>query len=91
MLDIRAKCNILPIKIAKNLSYIIYSINTFIIFIIIRDQFGFANIIKIKIEIIKGVNCKDIFFLINNSFKTLLKMLFISKMKIAINYKDNSL
>jgi len=37
MLDIRAKCNILFIKIAKNLGYIIYSINTFIIFIVIRD------------------------------------------------------
>jgi hypothetical protein len=34
MLDIKAKCNILLIKIAKNLSYIIYSVNTFIIFTI---------------------------------------------------------
>jgi len=31
------------------------------------------------------------FFLIDNSLKTLLRMPFISKMKIAINYKDNSL
>jgi len=37
MLNIRAKYNILFIEIAKNLSYIIYSINTFIIFIVIRD------------------------------------------------------
>jgi len=37
MLNIRAKCNILSIKIAKNLSYIIYNVNTFIIFIVIRD------------------------------------------------------
>jgi len=37
MLDIRAKCNILFIKIAKNLSYVIYSVNTFIMFIITRD------------------------------------------------------
>jgi hypothetical protein len=37
MLDIRAKCNILLIKIAKNLSYIIYSVNTFIIFIVISN------------------------------------------------------
>jgi hypothetical protein len=34
MLDIRAKYNILLIKIAKNLSYIIYSVNTLIIFIV---------------------------------------------------------
>jgi len=34
MLDIRAKCNILLIKIAKNLSCVIYSINTFTIFIV---------------------------------------------------------
>jgi hypothetical protein len=34
MLNIKAKYNILLIKIAKNLSYIIYSVNTFIIFII---------------------------------------------------------
>jgi hypothetical protein len=34
MLDIRAKYNILLIKIAKNLSYIIYSVNTFTIFIV---------------------------------------------------------
>jgi len=32
MLNIRAKYNILLTKIAKNLSYVIYSINTFIIF-----------------------------------------------------------
>jgi hypothetical protein len=37
MLNIKAKCNILLIEIAKNLSYIIYSINTFIIFIVISD------------------------------------------------------
>jgi hypothetical protein len=37
MLDIKAKCNILFIKIAKNLSYVIYSVNTFIMFIVIRD------------------------------------------------------
>jgi hypothetical protein len=30
------------------------------------------------------------FFLIDNSFKTLLRMPFISKIKMAINYKDNS-
>jgi len=37
MLDIRAKCNILFTEIAKNLSYVIYSVNTFIMFIVIRD------------------------------------------------------
>ena len=37
ILNIKAKCNILSIEIAKNLSYIIYSINTFIISIVIRD------------------------------------------------------
>jgi hypothetical protein len=81
MLNIRAKYNILLIKMAKNLSYIIYSVNTFIIFIIISNQFSFTSAIKIKIEIVKGVNCKDVFFLINNSLKTLLRILFISKMK----------
>jgi hypothetical protein len=54
---------------------------------IVRDQFGFANIAKIRIKITKEVSYKDIFFLINNFFKTLLRMLFISKIKIAINYK----
>jgi hypothetical protein len=34
MLDIRAKYNILLTKMAKNLSYVIYSVNTFIIFTI---------------------------------------------------------
>jgi hypothetical protein len=37
MLDTRAKCNILFIEIAKNLSYVIYSVNTFIMFIVTRD------------------------------------------------------
>jgi hypothetical protein len=32
-----------------------------------------------------------VFFLVNNSLKTLLRMLFISKIKIAINYKDDGL
>jgi hypothetical protein len=31
------------------------------------------------------------FFLIDNSLKTLLRMLFINKIKIAIDYKDNNL
>ena len=91
MLNIRAKCNILLTKIAKNLSCIIYSVNTFTISTVTSDQFSFISAIRIKIEIIKGVNCKDIFFLVNNSLKTLLRMPFISKIKIAINYKDDSL
>jgi len=37
MLDIRAKCNILLTKMAKNLSYIIYSVNTFTIFTVTSD------------------------------------------------------
>jgi len=37
ILNIKAKCNILSIEIAKNLSYIIYSVNIFTIFTIIRD------------------------------------------------------
>jgi hypothetical protein len=37
MLDIRAKYNILLIKIAKNLSCVIYSVNTFIIFIVTNN------------------------------------------------------
>jgi len=37
MLNIRAKCNILLIEMAKNLSYVIYSVNTFIIFIVTGD------------------------------------------------------
>jgi hypothetical protein len=31
------------------------------------------------------------FFLIDNSPKTLLRMLFINKIKMAIDYKDNNL
>jgi len=37
MLNIRAKYNILFTKIAKNLSYIIYNVNTFTIFIVISN------------------------------------------------------
>jgi predicted aspartyl protease len=55
------------------------------------DQFGFASVARIKIEIIEGVSYKDMFFLIDNSPKTLLGMPFISKMKMAIDHKDNSL
>jgi hypothetical protein len=91
MLNIRAKCNILLTKMAKNLSCVIYSINTFIISIVIGNQFGFISAVKIRIKIAKGVSCKDVFFLVNNSLKTLLKMPFISKMKMAINYKDDGL
>jgi hypothetical protein len=91
MLDIRAKYNILLIEIAKNLSCVIYSVNTFTIFIVTSNQFGFISAVKIKIEIVEGVNCEDVFFLVNNSLKTLLGMLFISKIKMAIDYKDDSL
>jgi len=37
MLDTRTKYNILFIKVAKKLSYIIYNINTFVIFIVIGN------------------------------------------------------
>jgi hypothetical protein len=37
MLDIKAKCNILFIEIAKNLSCVIYSVNTFTMFTVIGD------------------------------------------------------
>ena len=91
MLNIGAKCNILSIEIARILGYIIYKVNSFIIFIAIKDQFKFARIAKIKINIAKGVNYKDLFFLVNKALKTLLRMPFISKIKMAIIYKDNKL
>jgi hypothetical protein len=91
MLDTRAKCNILLTEMAKNLSCVIYSVNTFTIFTVTSDQFSFISAIKIRIEIVEGVNCKDVFFLVNNSLKTLLRMPFISKIKIAIDYKDDGL
>ena len=84
MLNIKVKCNIFPIKTIKTLSYVINNVSSFIIFIIIRYKFEFANIAKIKIKIAKGVKCKDLFFLVNKTFKTFLKMLFICKIKALL-------
>ena len=92
MLNIKVKYNILFIETIKTLSCVINNISTFIIFITIRHKFEFTNIAKIRIKIAKGVKCKNLFFLINGAFKTLLKMLFIRKIRLSFSFnKDGSL
>jgi len=44
MLNIKAKCNILPTKIAKTLGYMINNVSTFIIFIAIKYKFSFISV-----------------------------------------------
>jgi hypothetical protein len=46
---------------------------------------------RIRIDIAKGVSCEDLFFLVDNLLKILLRILFISKIKMAIIYKDDGL
>ena len=90
MLNIKAKCNILPTKTARTLECIINNISSFTMSIAIKHKFRFANIAKIRIKIIKGVKCKDLFFLVNKALKTLLKMLFIYKIRLSFSFNKNS-
>ena len=90
MLNIRAKCNIFIIKTIKTLSYIINNVSSFIIFITTRHKFGFAGVAKIRIKIVKGVRCENLFFLVNKASKTLLRMPFIRKMKLCFSFNEDS-
>ena len=92
MLNIKAKCNILLIKTIRTLGYVINNISSFIMFITTRYKFKFAGIAKIRIKIIEGIRCENLFFLVNGAFKTLLRMPFIRKIKLYFSFnKDNSL
>jgi hypothetical protein len=72
------------------LGYVINNVSSFIIFTAIKYKFGFAGVAKIRIKIAKGVKCEDLFFLVNEAFKTLLKMPFIRKMKLYFSFNEDS-
>jgi hypothetical protein len=52
---------------------VIYNIKGFKLLTVTRDEFRFNSLAKVKIEIIKGVNYKDVFFLIEGALKILLR------------------
>ena len=72
MLNTSAKCNIIPKKIARELSCAIINTNEFVLFTATGDKFKFAGIAKMQVNIINSVGCNTAFFLAEESAKILI-------------------
>jgi hypothetical protein len=77
LLNIRVKCNILLKDIIRELKYIIYKVKNLYILIINNKIIPFIKLTRIKLEILEGISCNEVFFLIKDILKILLNMLFI--------------
>jgi hypothetical protein len=53
-------------------------------------EFGFVGIAKLRAEVADRVGYKDTFFLVKGVPKILLGQPFLAKIKINIEYRDNS-
>ena len=53
------------------------------------ENFGFAGIAFMRIEIEHGVGCEIPFFLVDNAKKILLGQPFVAAMKMQIEYRDD--
>ena len=92
MLNTGAEYNILPTKTTRTLGCAINKVSTFTISITTRHKFGFAGVARLRIKIAKGIGCEDLFFLVDRAPKTLLRMLFIRRIRLSFAYnKDGSL
>ena len=72
MINTRAEVNILPEKLSRNISRIVYNTIDYRISTTTRTEFGFTGIVKLRAKIIDGIGYKDIFFLVKGVPKILL-------------------
>ena len=72
IIDTRAEVNILPEKLSRSISRVVYNTADYRISTTTRAEFGFAGIAKLKAEVIDRVECENIFFLIKRALKILL-------------------
>ena len=92
MLNTRAKYNILPTETTRTLGCVINKVSTFTMSITTRHKFGFTSVARLRIKIAKGIGYKDLFFLVDGALKTLLRILFIRRIRLSFAYnKDGSL
>jgi hypothetical protein len=72
MINTRAEVNILPEKLSRNISRVVYNTTDYRMSIATRTEFGFTGIAKLRAEVTDGVGYKDIFFLVKGAPKILL-------------------
>ncbi|KAF8848256.1 hypothetical protein BDZ45DRAFT_777178 [Acephala macrosclerotiorum] len=89
MLDTGAECCIAPTHIARDLGSTIANVEDFQLFIAIGQNFEFAGVAIMKVEIEHGVKCEISFFLVDSAKKILLGQLFVAAIKMQIEYRDD--
>jgi hypothetical protein len=84
MIDTGAECNILPTHMARAIGAAIKPVAGFQLSTATGDEFGFAGMATLQLEIAPGVGCEVAFFLINKAPKILLGQPFIAKTKMSL-------
>jgi hypothetical protein len=72
MINTRVEVNILPKRISRSISGVVYSTANYYISTTISNEFGFSGIAKLRIKVIDRVGYKDAFFLVKEVPKILL-------------------
>jgi hypothetical protein len=72
MINTRVEVNILPKRISRSISRVVYSITNYYISTTISNEFGFSGITKLRIKVIDKVGYEDTFFLVKEVPKILL-------------------
>ena len=72
IIDTRVEVNILPKRISRSISRVVYSTIDYHISTTISNEFRFLGIAKLRIKVIDRVGYKDTFFLVKEAPKILL-------------------
>jgi hypothetical protein len=72
MINTRVEVNILPERISRSISRVVYSTTNYRISITIGNEFEFSGIAKLRIKVTDRVGCEDAFFLVKEVPKILL-------------------
>ena len=86
MINTRAEANVILIRLIKMLGNLILRTQNLKIKTVSRQIVQFSRIAKVTIKIRHSIRYKTIFFLVTHVILILLEQLFISKIKIALNY-----
>jgi hypothetical protein len=72
MIDTRAEVNILPKKLSRSISRVVYNTTDYRMSTATGAEFGFAGIVKLRAKVTDGIGYKDVFFLVKGAPKILL-------------------
>ncbi|KAF8846585.1 hypothetical protein BDZ45DRAFT_699889 [Acephala macrosclerotiorum] len=90
MLNTEAEYYIAPTHIARDLDSAIANVEDFQLSTTTGQNFEFAGVVIMKVEIEHGIECEIPFFLVDSAKKILLRQPFVAAMKMQIEYRNNN-